>query len=280
VRVVIWAIPILGFLGTVIGITLAIARLSPEALETSLPTVVAALGVAFDTTALALALSIVLFFAQFFVDRAESNLLAKVGDCVERELLGRFELIPAGPDGQVVAIRKMGESLLAAMEQLVQRQAEVWQASMEVSQQRGAQMLESAGRQLEKSLAAAVSGSLQAHVQALLEAERRADEKNRRHWEQLHQGLAQYSDALAAVQQALLEKAEVLGRAVSATSQVAKLEETLNRNLSALAGARHFEQTVMSLAAAINLLSARLGDAPTGPLPVQLGSPRRSGQAA
>ena len=61
------AIPVLGFLGTVIGITLAIGKLSPQALEDSLPEVMTSLSVAFYTTTQALGLSIVLMFAQFLI---------------------------------------------------------------------------------------------------------------------------------------------------------------------------------------------------------------------
>ena len=60
----------------------------------------------------------------------------------------------------------------------------------------------------------------------------------------------------------LARQAAVLQRAVEAAGEVARLEDSLNRNLSALAGAKHFEQTVMSLAAAVNLLSARLAESP------------------
>jgi len=38
-----------------------------------------------------------------------------------------------------------------------------------------------------------------------------------------------------------------------------QLERALNDNLSALAGAKNFEDTVMSLSAAIHLLTTRLG---------------------
>ena len=55
VRFIVWAIPIMGFLGTVIGITVAIANLSPTQLE-NISGVVAGLGTAFDTTATALGL--------------------------------------------------------------------------------------------------------------------------------------------------------------------------------------------------------------------------------
>ncbi|MFO0006175.1 MAG: MotA/TolQ/ExbB proton channel family protein, partial [bacterium] len=54
VRTVTWAVPIMGFLGTVIGITMAIANVTPEQLDSSLPEVTSGLAVAFDTTAQAL----------------------------------------------------------------------------------------------------------------------------------------------------------------------------------------------------------------------------------
>jgi hypothetical protein len=48
-------------------------------------------------------------------------------------------------------------------------------------------------------------------------------------------------------------------RVVEATGHVTKLEEALNGNLAALAGAQHFEETLLNLAGAIHLLNARLG---------------------
>ena len=60
IRTVTWAVPIMGFLGTVVGITMAIANVTPEQLDSSLPEVTAGLAVAFDTTAQALGMSMIL----------------------------------------------------------------------------------------------------------------------------------------------------------------------------------------------------------------------------
>ena len=58
VRIIISTIPILGFLGTVIGITRAVAELASLvgdiSFEVAINSVVSGLSVAFDTTALAL----------------------------------------------------------------------------------------------------------------------------------------------------------------------------------------------------------------------------------
>ncbi|MEZ6065507.1 MAG: MotA/TolQ/ExbB proton channel family protein [Planctomycetaceae bacterium] len=73
-----WAVPIVGFLGTVMGITLAIANVTPEQLDTSLPEVTGGLAVAFDTTAVALSESILLVFGYFYVKRSELRLLGDI----------------------------------------------------------------------------------------------------------------------------------------------------------------------------------------------------------
>ncbi len=282
VRVIIWAIPILGFLGTVIGITMAIGKLAPEALETSLPTVMKALSVAFYTTIQALGLSIVLMFAQYFTNQKESALLAGVDRRVEEELAGRFERVLQGPDGQLVAVRRMMETVVQSTEQLVRRQAELWQASLDTAGKRWTAMAETAGEQLQAALAGALAENLKLHAREVVAGSRAANEENRRHWQQLQQALVESTETVAGLQQAVIRKAEVLGRAVGATDRVASLQETLNQNLRALAGARNFEQTVMSLAAVIHLLTARLGDLPADAPKVELepeGASRKS-QAA
>ena len=57
----------------------------------------------------------------------------------------------------------------------------------------------------------------------------------------------------------MVKQGELMTQAIRAAGDVAQLEKTLNSNLAALAGAKNFEDTVMSLAAAIHLLTTRLG---------------------
>ena len=77
-QTIVWAVPILGFLGTVIGITLAIANITPEQLSSSLPEVTSGLAVAFDTTAQALALSLILVFSKMLLFSKEEKHLAEI----------------------------------------------------------------------------------------------------------------------------------------------------------------------------------------------------------
>jgi biopolymer transport protein ExbB/TolQ len=280
IRIIIWAIPILGFLGTVIGITIAIANLNPQQLEQSLPEVTAGLGVAFDTTALALGLSMVLMFFQFVVDKYENRLLAAVDRRMSEELVGRFKTELAPQDPLMLAVRRMVDAVVPATERLVVRQAEIWQASMEAANSRWVETSQKAGRQLEAALGTALAKSLPQHAAELAAAEKEIAEHNRRHWTQLQQALEQAAASMSRQQTELARQGDVLLRVVEATDHLGRLEQALNRNLHALSGAKNFEETVVSLAAAIQLLAARLGQMPAESRTIELSRPKSMVQAA
>jgi biopolymer transport protein ExbB/TolQ len=145
-RIIIWAIPILGFLGTVIGITVAITNLSPKALEQSMPDVTKGLGVAFDTTAQALALTMILMFTKALVEKVEGRLLTVVDAKVAQELLGRFPGTTVEPDPNVAVVRRMSEQVLDAVESLAVRQAEAWRSSIDETHHHWAEMNAATGR--------------------------------------------------------------------------------------------------------------------------------------
>jgi biopolymer transport protein ExbB/TolQ len=275
-RVIVWAIPILGFLGTVIGITLALNGIDPKNPDESMLHVITGLGLKFDTTAVALSLSMVLMFVHFFVDQAETSLLWAVDRKVEEDVAQYLPSVPTGGDGQVAAIRRMGEVVVAATEQLVRRQAQLWQTSIDAAAARWNEMADGSAATLTRAL----EESLQRHAQRLAANEETIAEQGRRQWEKIAQGQREHAQNLAALQNSLTQQAESMERIVQATHDVEKLEDALNRNLNALAGAKNFEQTVLGLAAAIHLLNGRLAESATAPLAVQLDSKRRNAKAA
>jgi biopolymer transport protein ExbB/TolQ len=266
VRIVIWATPMLGFLGTVIGITMALGQLSPEALvqtpETAMEGLLAGLSVAFDTTAVALSFSIALMFLQFLVDRIEGNLLEAVETRAMEELIGRFEQMGGSGDPHVASIERMSRAVVKASEQLVERQSQLWQHTIEAAHERWGRLVDDAGGTLHASLAAALGDSIRQHAEQLSAAHKLIARDAAQSTLQLHDALAENARLMQAQQTELLRQGEVMARAVEATGDVIKLETALNDNLRALAGARNFEDTVMSLAAAIHLLSTRLGHNP------------------
>ncbi len=258
-RIVIWAIPILGFLGTVIGITDAIGQLNPQALEKSLDGVTFGLGIAFDTTALALTLSMFLMFSQFLVDRLETNLMADLDLRVADELSGRFMLAGTSSDPQVAAVRQMGEQVISSTEKLVQRQADIWQRTMESAQKRWNEAASQAQEHVESQLVKSLSRSVQSHAETLAKSEAEASERNRRHWNRVLKRLAEQTQTMQSQHVEIVKQSEILRQVVEATGQITRLEESLNQNLAALAGAQHFHDTLSNLSAMVSLLNARLG---------------------
>lgn len=263
VRLIVWAIPILGFLGTVVGITMALSslNLAPGELENSLDSLTSGLGIAFDTTTLALTLSIVLMFSQFLSERIEADLLTKVDERTNEELVGRFETSDNGVSPQLVSIRRMAETVIKATETLVHRQADIWQASIDAAHHQWSQLFDATGTQLESALSAVTEQTIKHHAAQLEKSETAADQRQQRVADLLNGALTQHAERMRSQQAEMVKQGDVMRQAIDATGRVQTLQQALNENLRALAGAQNFEETVMSLSAAIQLLSARVGHA-------------------
>ncbi|MHB8955681.1 MAG: MotA/TolQ/ExbB proton channel family protein [Pirellulaceae bacterium] len=284
VRIVIWATPMLGFLGTVVGITRALGDLDPKmlatAIEQAMQGLLAGLYVAFDTTSLALTLSMVLMFVQFFAERVETQLLAIVDLRANEELAGRFQVAGTSRDPQMASIQRMTREVIQTNEKLVTRQAEIWQGSIDVTNEKWSQSARLSADQIRSSLSEALEQALQGFAQQLAQTEAAAAEQVRQRWEQWQTALSNNARMMQSQQQEISRQSELMGRIVEATGDVMKLETSLNQNLQALAGSKNFEDTVMSLAAAIHLLNTRLGATDHETRRVDLGPSKLQGRAA
>lgn len=97
-RILVWAIPLLGFIGTVIGISGAVSGFSGflensgdvEQIKEGIGQVTSNLGLAFDTTLLALFLSVLVMIPLVLVERYESRLLLGIDVFVNDKLLPRL----------------------------------------------------------------------------------------------------------------------------------------------------------------------------------------------
>lgn len=97
-RILVWAIPLLGFIGTVIGISGAVSGFSGflensgdvEQIKEGIGQVTSNLGLAFDTTLLALFLSVLVMIPLVLVERYESRLLLGIDVFINDKLLPRL----------------------------------------------------------------------------------------------------------------------------------------------------------------------------------------------
>lgn len=256
-RLIVWAVPILGFLGTVVGIALALGNLSPSDLEKTLPVVMSGLTVAFDTTALALSLSMILMLAQFLVQRWEDGLLDRITRRTENEILHRFtgkKAAGRGADALQAALSHWSDAAadwvrlsVQAWEQSLQRVEKGWHDEVRHT-------AESFGNRLTEALEAGLRGFARelAEVQNASSAERREEERRR------ESVIAAQLNKLEDLTLRLKEQTEAWISLSESGADLRKLEDALHRNLTAVASAKHFEQALTTLAAAASLLSAHL----------------------
>lgn len=87
-RYIVWVIPTVGFIGTVVGIAGALGLVDPANLD--LGRVTSSLGVAFNTTIIALLMSAVLVLGQHIVQTHEETALNRAADYTLSNLINRL----------------------------------------------------------------------------------------------------------------------------------------------------------------------------------------------
>ena len=195
----------------------------------------------------------------------ETALLEAVDNRVNNELVGRFVEMGSQHDPHVASVARMNEKVLQTVESLVHKQAGIWQKSLESSQKNWRQLIDETGQRLESSMSRALRESIREHAGELAKAEVAAGGRAEKHWEAVHRVLTENGRVMQTQQAELVKQGDIMLQVVNATGQVAQLQEALNQNLNALSEVSKFDETINSLAAAINLLNARMvntGEAP------------------
>jgi biopolymer transport protein ExbB/TolQ len=271
IRTVTWAVPIMGFLGTVIGITMAIANVTPEQLDSSLPEVTAGLAVAFDTTAQALTMSMLLVFATFLVERGEQSILNDV------EQFGIDSLVPyIGETNADINASGSGLPALATWTtEILTQQTDSWSRHLTAMQSGWAATLNSQTDSLAQALSDETAAALTNHRHAT-EMTRDAyaatlEQSSRMFAEQMQQNLMTFVNRVDLWQNAMRESSLAsagqaeelhrLGRTMlqltEAEQKLVQLQEALNANLQTLQMVSTLEQTVQSLNAAVSILTSK-----------------------
>ncbi len=269
IRTVTWAVPIMGFLGTVVGITMAIANVTPEQLDSSLPEVTSGLAVAFDTTAQALSLSMLLVFATFLVERGEQIVLNEI------EQFGIDHLVPSMTQESNPQQATGIPALADWTSQMLAQQTEFWNRHLMSLQNNWA---ESLTRQTDT-----LAEALNHETQQTLNVHRESVDLSRDHYasalqqstqsftSQMQQTLVAFVDRVDAWQNAMqastlssagqTEELHRLGRTLlqmtESEERLIQLQELLNQNLQTLQVVETLEQTVNSLNAAVSVLTAK-----------------------
>jgi len=94
-RLFIWALPVLGFIGTVYGVSLAVSNfagflqgaVTPEAIKIQVGMITTGLGVAFYTTLLGLVFATIAAFGSLLMERTEEGMLDEINELVEDRVM-------------------------------------------------------------------------------------------------------------------------------------------------------------------------------------------------
>ena len=271
IRTVTWAVPIMGFLGTVVGITLAIANVTPEQLDSSLPEVTAGLAVAFDTTAQALTMSMLLVFATYLVERDEQAILNDV------EQFGIDSLVPFISKSDAVAAEPASglPALANWTAEILTQQTDSWNRHLTAMQSGWAETLNYQTDSLAQALSDETTATLQSHRHASDTARDQyaatLQQSSQMFIQQMQQTLTTFVDRVDLWQNAMRESSLAsagqaeelhrLGRTMlqltEAEQKLVQLQESLNENLQTLQMVATLEQTVQSLNAAVSILTSK-----------------------
>lgn len=273
-RAFVWAIPLMGFIGTVVGISAAVAGFSSflrqaeeiEQIKTGIGAVTTGLAVAFDTTLLALALSVLVMLLLVLLERVEGRLLmameADVSDAVVAWLpdsaaepgLDRASVMDAVAEALAAHLPEPREMVRAAEAYLREAAMDVAAGAREAAEQ-VAQAGVALGVHHEQAMAritaaedeahariatreAASADALTAMLASVGEAGRATVAEVRTHAQQVATGLAQHASLIAQsldrVGATLQQRADALERHSAQLAEVVELERSLDRTLRTL----------------------------------------------
>lgn len=262
-RIMIWAIPMLGFLGTVLGISEALGGLEigeDNDFQSMMAGLRSSLYVAFDTTAIALTFAILLMFVQFAVERTESGLLVMVEARTRDELSRHWNVTNQARDIYVRTVEAIGQSVVRSSEQLVDRQVKLWRSTIAGAESAWVESVQAAQTSVQQTLQSALDQSMSDLGENLSESIQQSDEAVGRRWEQWQLALSENARLLVEHQRQMTSHSELVQHTLEQVSDLAEIREALQQYVGANHSTSEFADASRQLATAIRLLEFRFSE--------------------
>ncbi|NNE00871.1 MAG: MotA/TolQ/ExbB proton channel family protein, partial [Pirellulaceae bacterium] len=270
VRIIIWAIPMLGFLGTVIGITQTLGGLDFTDGTAAVDRLKSGLYVAFDTTALGLVLSVFAIFIQFPIERSEQQLLAAIDHRVGHLVSACLPSDDAA-DNQVELIANLCDGIKAAVAESLDAQAQLWRSTIDEAHDHWEQVQEANANRIAQAFEGTLAPALQSHADVMTQSAvttRTTLQDQSKTW---HETMTVNAAALAVHHQKMIKQCEQIARMSDQSKTISMLQQSLDTNLERLdATNRGIDRSVAAaagdgmadamrtLARAVDVLSHRL----------------------
>ena len=171
-RTIVWTVPVVGVLATVVAISTAFQGVPVDRADAPISAALAGLGSAFDPTALGLAMSVVLVFGKLLIEPRERQMLARVEQFGIDELAPCFNLDPSAGAGHPLAAAESDAAarLIERTETLINWQTGLWQEALEGVRGRWVETAKTQEVQFAAALQQGMAAGLSSHSQQLQEA--------------------------------------------------------------------------------------------------------------
>ncbi|MES2791836.1 MAG: MotA/TolQ/ExbB proton channel family protein, partial [Planctomycetota bacterium] len=255
-RFVVAVTPILGFLGTVVHFGTALSGMSFDEMTERLPAVVAEMGMAFNTTTVALAAAMTAMCMMFICERVERGILQTVDRFIEREVVTRFEVKEQQIEPFLAVIQSVHEAALGGIATTLERQFEVWNSKIDGLFSR----FDSHQDNATAAWQAALSNLQEQHEQYSLSREDHVieslgliDAAGGRHLAMIQEILERVSEFRGELT-GLTNTLEIIARG---EGKLVDLQSTLSDNIHALRQSGQIDEALHGLTAAIHLMTVR-----------------------
>ena len=261
----------LGFLGTVLGISDTLGQMDAQALasgsQDAMNSLTAGLYVAFDTTAIGLVLTMVAMFVQFGVNRSELALLSTVDGQVSDALQVCLTEQEKNQDTSNVefALRRVTEQLLASVQQIVQTQSELWRQTISTAHEHWQGITTSSADTVRASLAAAIESALHKHNESLvLHTEQLARVQAEgavlidSRWQQWQTTLSEQARSVHLQQRETKDQTALLHSLIEKHDAVRDMEMPLQTTLERLTDVDRFHDAAICLTEAVAVLGTQM----------------------
>ncbi len=214
---------------------------------------------AFDPAVVALALTLVILLAQFVVIGVERDLLERIDHGIEDTMI---EFLATDPHDEgenlLVPVKQMTADLIASVQQLVEQQATIWSRSISESQRQWSNWTQAASESIASNLTNTISTALTNHAGRL---EKIQDEGSRQidtRWQQWQTTLSDQARAMSSQQKELIRQTDAIQQLVAATSDLRKLEETIQESVGRIENLSRLEDASHCVGEAVAVLATSL----------------------
>lgn len=271
VRINCWAMPMLGFLGTVIGISDTLGHMDAQALasgsQDAVNSLTSGLYVAFDTTAVGLVLTMIAMFIQFAVQRVEAQLLGTIDDSVSgamHECLTETEVHADTRDVEA-SLRLITQGVLESIERLVNKQSELWRDTITGAHEQWQKLSDGTTAAAMAGIRLGIDESLQQHRDSMREHFDRFVELHAEGSSQVDSRLQQWQTTISEQARAVLRQqqemnkhAELLQKLLDSSQMIHAMQGPMEATLHRLTDVDRFHDAAICLTEAVAVIGTQM----------------------